>query len=103
MKFYKGNDEYREPHPRSDMIPPSKRIMVFSLRYLTESEHQIIDTIWNKHRTLSRYKIYIRHKEKERKTVSCSDIKGLHLKHCPECNDLFEQRLSEYKMEKEDG
>ena len=64
MKFYKGNDEYREPHPRSDMIPPSKRIMVFSLRYLTESEHKIIDTIWNKHKTSARMIAYFKQKDR---------------------------------------
>lgn len=77
IKFYKGNIEYREPHPRSDMIPPSKRIIVFSLRYLTEREHKIIDNIWKKHRSHSRYTTYKKQLKQERKTVSCNDIKEL--------------------------
>ena len=64
IKFFKGNASYREPHPRSDMIPPSKRLMVFSLRYLTESEHKILDAIWQKHRSQYRFSAY---KNQERK------------------------------------
>lgn len=77
IKFYKGNIEYREPHPRSDMIPPSKRIIVFSLRYLTEREHKIIDNIWKNHRSRKRYMTYKKQLKQERKTVSCNDIKEL--------------------------
>ena len=64
IKFFKGAVSYREPHPRSNMIPPSKRVMVFSLRFLTESEHKILDAIWQKHKSLHRFHAY---KNQERK------------------------------------